>query len=102
MRAAFISIYQLEGGRGLMTGLGATLARDVPFSAVYYAVYTQLKFMQPGVRETRNTHDSLRRRCIIKLKYIYFRLFQSTMGKSFSCGLVAGFDWGFFPVSCLD
>ena len=90
MRAAFISIYQLEGGRGLMTGLGATLARDVPFSAVYYAVYTQLKFMQPGVRETRNTHDSLRRRCIINLKYIYFRLFQSTMGKSFSCGLVAG------------
>ncbi|EFX71442.1 hypothetical protein DAPPUDRAFT_327070 [Daphnia pulex] len=59
---ALSSIYRLEGGRGLMTGLGATLARDVPFSAVYYAVYTQLKQLQPG----------------------------STMGKSFSCGLVAG------------
>ena len=42
-----------------MIGLRATLARDVPFFAVYYAVYTQLKFMQPGVRETRNTHDPL-------------------------------------------
>lgn len=49
MAEALSSIYRLEGGRGLMTGLGATLARDVPFSAVYYAVYTQLKQLQPGV-----------------------------------------------------
>jgi hypothetical protein len=46
---ALTSIYRIEGGRGLMTGLGATLARDVPFSAVYYAVYTQLKQFQTGV-----------------------------------------------------
>ena len=49
MTEALTSIYRTEGGRGLMTGLGATLARDVPFSAVYYAVYTQLKQFQTGV-----------------------------------------------------
>lgn len=34
-----------------MTGLGPTLARDIPFSAVYYVVYTQLKQLQPEVHE---------------------------------------------------
>lgn len=50
MTEAISSIYRLEGGRGLMTGLGATLARDIPFSAVYYVVYTQLKQLQPEVK----------------------------------------------------
>ena len=40
---ALSTIYRTEGVKGLFTGLGATLARDVPFSAIYFATYTQLK-----------------------------------------------------------
>ena len=67
MYDALSTIYRTEGGRGLVTGFGATLARDVPFSAVYFAVYTQLK---QTMAETESPHHSVLR--------------------SFCCGLVAG------------
>ena len=50
---ALSSIYRAEGSRGFMNGLGATLARDVPFSAIYYAVYTHVKEMR-SVRVTKS------------------------------------------------
>ena len=65
MYDALSTIYRSEGGRGLVTGLGATLARDVPFSAVYFAVYTQLK---QTMAETGS----------------------NSVLRSFCCGLVAG------------
>ena len=52
-----------------MTGFGATLARDVPFSAIYFAVYTQLKQM---IAESDKSHS------------------PGSVLRSFYCGLIAG------------
>jgi len=59
---AFSVIYRTEGIRGLTSGITATLARDVPFSAIYYATYSHLKKFQT----------------------------ESSIGHSFSCGIVSG------------
>lgn len=47
---ALATVYRSEGGRGLMTGLTATIARDVPFSAIYFAAYSHLKQLQLEVK----------------------------------------------------
>lgn len=58
---AFSVIYRTEGIRGLTSGITATLARDVPFSAIYYATYSHLKQFQ-----------------------------AESVGTSFSCGIISG------------
>jgi len=55
-------IYRTEGIRGLTSGITATLARDVPFSAIYYATYSHLKQHQA----------------------------ESSVSHSFSCGIISG------------
>lgn len=41
--SALRQIYASEGARGLFAGMGATLARDAPFSGLYLAAYEGLK-----------------------------------------------------------
>lgn len=41
--SALLTIYRLEGAKGLYSGLTATLMRDVPFSALYLMFYTEMK-----------------------------------------------------------
>lgn len=36
-------IYKQEGARGFMTGLKASLVRDVPFSGIFYPFYNFIK-----------------------------------------------------------
>ncbi|KAH3872288.1 mitochondrial glycine transporter-like [Dreissena polymorpha] len=43
MLRGIMSIYHLEGLKGLFSGLSATMLRDVPFSGLYFMFYTQLK-----------------------------------------------------------
>ena len=52
---AFNRIYQDEGLKGSFRGLLPTLARDVPFSGLYYLFYSQLKSTFIG---TDNKSDS--------------------------------------------
>jgi len=65
---ALVTIYRLEGARGLYSGLTATLMRDVPFSALYLMFYTEIK---KKLRETG-------------------RVDMTMPLTHFSCGLVAG------------
>lgn len=43
MLHAFISIWKSEGGKGLYSGMLATVARDAPFSGLYLMFYTKIK-----------------------------------------------------------
>lgn len=45
-RSLFL-IYSTEGKAGLFSGLAPTIARDVPFSALYFMFYTQIKSFLP-------------------------------------------------------
>ncbi|CAL1526360.1 unnamed protein product, partial [Lymnaea stagnalis] len=44
---AFKSTYSKEGLRGLFSGFGPTMMRDVPFSGIYLMFYLQLKAISP-------------------------------------------------------
>ncbi|RZF47940.1 hypothetical protein LSTR_LSTR008744 [Laodelphax striatellus] len=69
MSARSISgIYRQEGARGLTCGLLPTLARDAPFSGIYFMFYSQLKSAVPA-HWTDSQHQSL---------------------ANFGCGLAAG------------
>lgn len=46
--AGLRAIVRAEGGRGLVRGLAPTLARDVPFSGLYLALYEALKASSPA------------------------------------------------------
>ena len=66
--SALVTIYRLEGAKGLYSGLTATLMRDVPFSALYLMFYTEIK---KKLRDTGNVNMTM------PLTH-------------FSCGIVAG------------
>lgn len=66
---AFKSIWKQEGGKGLYSGLLATVARDAPFSGLYLMFYTQIK------RKARNT----------------LQVGELSSGQNFLCGIMAGF-----------
>merc|ERR1719333_243071 len=51
---AFKNILKLEGLRGLTSGLGPTLFRDVPFSGLYLMFYEHLKSLVPDNYKTYN------------------------------------------------
>ncbi|CAK1596393.1 unnamed protein product [Parnassius mnemosyne] len=69
LSGALKTIYKAEGIKGLVCGLGPTLARDAPFSGLYLMFYTQTKQALP--KEWLNTPST-----------------ASVL--HFSCGVVAG------------
>ena len=78
VKKAFSSILKTEGVKGLYTGISATLARDAPYSGIYYMFYSELrKVMTPpppnGTKLNSNQTTLLNQSAI-----------------SFTCGLVAG------------
>ncbi|EDO45549.1 predicted protein [Nematostella vectensis] len=68
MRQALVSIWTNEGGRGLYSGLVATVARDAPFSGLYLMFYTQIKRRAKGLLQVGDL----------------------TSGQNFICGIMAG------------
>lgn len=44
-RKSIVAVAREVGFRGMYTGAGACLLRDVPFSAIYFSVYANLKVM---------------------------------------------------------
>ncbi|XP_039289997.1 mitochondrial glycine transporter isoform X2 [Nilaparvata lugens] len=46
--SAALQIYRQEGARGLTCGLLPTLARDAPFSGIYFMFYSQLQALVPA------------------------------------------------------
>jgi len=63
---ALVTIYRVEGMKGLFSGLSATLLRDAPFSGLYLMFYTQTK------------------------KYVKTKTDSQSPLMFFSCGIVAG------------
>merc|ERR1712111_308269 len=53
---ALRNILKLEGLKGLTSGLGPTLVRDVPFSGLYLMFYEHLKSITPD--DVKQTHGS--------------------------------------------
>lgn len=52
------NILRREGVRGLFAGYGSFLLRDLPFDAIEFVAYEQLKFMyKVGAPDQQSTHQ---------------------------------------------
>lgn len=52
MGRSLAAIYNIEGMKGLFSGITATLLRDVPFSGLYFMFYSNLKELKCGVPDS--------------------------------------------------
>lgn len=64
---ALHNVWKLEGMRGLFSGWKATIARDAPYSGLYYMFYSQQKTLMTSVYDR-----------------------DLTVGDNFLCGIIAG------------
>lgn len=76
VKRAFLTIRQMEGIRGLYTGITATLMRDAPFSSLYYMFYSQLQ-------KVTSANGTMLEQANSKL--------ISQSATNFMCGLLSGF-----------